>query len=56
MRRLIHHPDASLLYDATTEEEGLKNTAKNVSPVTSCSYKKLAATIFRKMQVQGCVP
>lgn len=31
MRRLMHHPDASQMYEATTEEEGL-NTAKSASP------------------------
>jgi hypothetical protein len=56
MRRLIHHPDASLLYEAITEEKELKNTAKNASPVTSSSYQRVAPTILRKCKSKGALP
>jgi hypothetical protein len=45
MRRLIHHPDASLLYEATTEGEGL-NTAKSASPGTVVLVSKIGCDNF----------
>ncbi|HSA85311.1 MAG TPA: hypothetical protein VLE46_03950 [Nitrospira sp.] len=56
MHRLIHHPNASLLYEAITEEKELKNTTKNASPVTSSSYQRVAPTILRKCKSKGALP